>query len=192
MAEASVTRIVAARETRALPPAWVAQPELDDNVPPAITEALVRAYEQAGGEVERVHFPVPATASSSSPARTPTGRRDDARLHRPAARPMKTRLLATVLVALVLLATAAPAGAGPDGQITWAVHTTLVRPTIITSFMVLCALHDGIVKPIPGKPLAPSLAESWTALRGSEASKRSSRVAPSLTGATPGATLAAP
>jgi len=57
MAEASVTRIVAARETRALPPAWVAQPELDDNVPPAITEALVRAYEQAGGEVERVHFP---------------------------------------------------------------------------------------------------------------------------------------
>jgi len=57
MAEASVTRIVAAREARALPPAWVAQPELDDNVPPAITEALVRAYQQAGGEIERVHFP---------------------------------------------------------------------------------------------------------------------------------------
>ena len=56
MAEASVTRIVAAREARALPPAWVAQPELDDNVPPAITEALVRAYQQAGGEIERVHF----------------------------------------------------------------------------------------------------------------------------------------
>jgi len=29
--------------------------------------------------------------------------------------------------------------------------------------MVLYALHDGIVKPMPGKPLAPSLAESWTA-----------------------------
>ena len=57
MAEASVTRIVTARETRALPPAWVAQPELDDNVPPAITEALVRAYQQAGGDIERVHFP---------------------------------------------------------------------------------------------------------------------------------------
>jgi len=56
MAEASVTRIVTAGETRALPPAWVAQPELDDNVPPAITEALVRAYQQAGGEIERVHF----------------------------------------------------------------------------------------------------------------------------------------
>ena len=35
----------------------MAQPELDDNVPPAITEALVRAWQQAGGEIERVHFP---------------------------------------------------------------------------------------------------------------------------------------
>ena len=57
MAEASVTRIVESGEARALPPAWVAQPELDDNVPPAITEALVRAWQQAGGEIERVHFP---------------------------------------------------------------------------------------------------------------------------------------
>ena len=57
MAEASVTRVVEAREARALPPAWVAQPELDDNVPPAITEAFVRAYQQAGGDLERVHFP---------------------------------------------------------------------------------------------------------------------------------------
>ena len=57
MAEASVTRIVAAREARALPPVWVAQPELDDNVPAAITEAFVQAYQQAGGSVERVHFP---------------------------------------------------------------------------------------------------------------------------------------
>ncbi|PYM94328.1 MAG: hypothetical protein DME04_08655 [Candidatus Rokuibacteriota bacterium] len=57
MAAASVTRIVESGEARALPPAWVAQPELDDNVPPAITEALVRAWQQAGGEIERVHFP---------------------------------------------------------------------------------------------------------------------------------------
>jgi acetyl esterase/lipase len=57
MAEASVTRVVEAREARALPPAWIAHPELDDNVPAAITEALVRAYQQAGGELERVHFP---------------------------------------------------------------------------------------------------------------------------------------
>jgi acetyl esterase len=57
MAEASVTRIVAAREAQALPPVWVAQAELDDNVPAAITEAFVQAYQQAGGSVERVHFP---------------------------------------------------------------------------------------------------------------------------------------
>jgi acetyl esterase/lipase len=57
MADASVTRIVGAGQARALPPVWVAQPELDDNVPAAITEALVRAYAGAGGHIERVHFP---------------------------------------------------------------------------------------------------------------------------------------
>ena len=57
MEDASVTRIVGAGQARALPPLWVAQPELDDNVPAAITEALVRAYASAGGPIERAHFP---------------------------------------------------------------------------------------------------------------------------------------
>jgi acetyl esterase/lipase len=57
MHAASVTRIVTARETRALPPVWLAQPELDDNVPAAIPEAFVQAYHAAGGALERVHFP---------------------------------------------------------------------------------------------------------------------------------------
>jgi acetyl esterase/lipase len=57
MAEASVTRVVTAGEARALPPAWVAQPDLDDNVPAAVTEAFVAAYRQAGGRVEHTHFP---------------------------------------------------------------------------------------------------------------------------------------
>jgi len=57
MADASVTRVVTAHEARALPPVWLAQPELDDNVPTAIPDAFVRAYHQAGGTVERVHFP---------------------------------------------------------------------------------------------------------------------------------------
>jgi len=56
MAAASVTRVVSAGEARALPPAWVAQPELDDNVPAAITEALLVAYRRAGGQIERTHF----------------------------------------------------------------------------------------------------------------------------------------
>jgi MarR-like DNA-binding transcriptional regulator SgrR of sgrS sRNA len=29
-------------------------------------------------------------------------------------------------------------------------------------FMFLYALHDALVKPMPGNPLAPSLAESWS------------------------------
>jgi peptide/nickel transport system substrate-binding protein len=34
---------------------------------------------------------------------------------------------------------------------------------IITPYMLLYALHDAMVKPMPGKSLAPSLTESWSA-----------------------------
>jgi peptide/nickel transport system substrate-binding protein len=60
--------------------------------------------------------------------------------------------------------------AAPDGQLTWGSHVSLA-PTwfdpaetsgIITPYMVLYALHDALVKPMPGKSLAPSLAESWS------------------------------
>ena len=57
MAAASVTGVIDGGRARALPPAWIAQPEMDDNVPAAITDALVRAYEKAGGRIERVRFP---------------------------------------------------------------------------------------------------------------------------------------
>jgi peptide/nickel transport system substrate-binding protein len=33
---------------------------------------------------------------------------------------------------------------------------------VITPFMILYALHDAMVKPMPGDPMAPSLAESWS------------------------------
>ena len=63
------------------------------------------------------------------------------------------------------------AAAGPQGQLTWGVHISLAptwfdpaeTPGIITPFMVLYALHDAMVKPMPGNPMAPSLAESWSA-----------------------------
>ena len=52
---------------------------------------------------------------------------------------------------------------------TWGVHTTLVpayfdpAETLAgTTFMVLYGLHDALVKPMPGKSVAPSLAESWS------------------------------
>jgi acetyl esterase/lipase len=57
MAAASVTGVVERKQARALPPVWVAQPEMDDNVPATITDALVGAYEKAGGRIERVRFP---------------------------------------------------------------------------------------------------------------------------------------
>ena len=76
-----------------------------------------------------------------------------------------------VLVALVLACAVAAPAAGPEGQMTWAVHVSLAptwfdpaeTPGIITPFMFLYALHDALVKPMPGNPMAPSLAESWSA-----------------------------
>ena len=75
----------------------------------------------------------------------------------------------TLAVALAGTA-AAPVAAQPAGQMTWAVHVSLAptwfdpaeTPGIITPFMVLYALHDALVKPMPGNAMAPSLAESWT------------------------------
>src|ERR1700720_2623822 len=78
--------------------------------------------------------------------------------------------------ASVGLATAGAAGrlasaAGTDGQLTWAVHVSLAPiwfdpadvSGIITPFMVLYALHDAMVKLMPGQSPAPSLAEAWSA-----------------------------
>ncbi|HET8576921.1 MAG TPA: ABC transporter substrate-binding protein [Methylomirabilota bacterium] len=82
----------------------------------------------------------------------------------------KTWVLGLVgLVSLGLSATA-PAEAAPEGTITWGVHVTLVSrwldpaetEALITPFMVLYALHDALVKPMPAGLNTPSLAESWT------------------------------
>src|SRR5437899_3906855 len=85
--------------------------------------------------------------------------------------PTRRDLLALSAFGLIAGAPIASQAAGPEGQLTWGVHTTLAptwfdpaeTPGIITPFMVLYALHDALVKPMPGQPLAPSLAESWSA-----------------------------
>jgi peptide/nickel transport system substrate-binding protein len=77
------------------------------------------------------------------------------------------------LALVLLLAAGAPALAAPEGEMTWAIHVSLApswfdpaeTPSVITPFMMLYALHDALVKPMPGNPMAPSLAESWTASR---------------------------
>jgi peptide/nickel transport system substrate-binding protein len=81
-----------------------------------------------------------------------------------------TRLHTILRVALLLALIASPAVAAPEGQLTWAVHVSLApawfdpgeTAGIITPFMFLYAIHDALVKSMPGNPLAPSLAESWT------------------------------
>jgi peptide/nickel transport system substrate-binding protein len=59
--------------------------------------------------------------------------------------------------------------AQPQGKMTWAIHFT-IAPTFfepadnngITSFLFLYAIHDALVKPMPGNQRTPSLAESWS------------------------------
>src|SRR5213594_3623465 len=83
---------------------------------------------------------------------------------------MRPLLPVTVLVLLISAAAAVPAAAAPDGQVTWGVHISLAptwfdpaeTPGIVTPFMVLYGLHDAMLKALPGNPLAPALAESWT------------------------------
>ena len=79
-------------------------------------------------------------------------------------------LVTTALVLLIVALGVTPGVATPDGQMTWALHFSLA-PTwfdpaetsgIITPYVVLYALHDAMVKPLPGNPMAPALAESWT------------------------------
>jgi peptide/nickel transport system substrate-binding protein len=79
-------------------------------------------------------------------------------------------LFALVLLVVALTLPWPAAAAGPEGQLTWGVHITLAptwfdpaeAPGIITPFMVYYALHDAMVKAMPGQPTAPSLAESWS------------------------------
>jgi len=78
--------------------------------------------------------------------------------------------LAVVALALVTLGSGAPAAAAPEGTLTIGLHVTLVSrwldpgetEALITPFMVLYALHDALVKPMPGGLNTPGLAESWT------------------------------
>jgi peptide/nickel transport system substrate-binding protein len=80
-----------------------------------------------------------------------------------------------VVLALVLCATLAPAEpaaaqAKPEGEMRWALYVTLATQWldpaevigVLTPFWVLYALHDAVVKPMPGNHLTPSLAESWS------------------------------
>jgi hypothetical protein len=58
----------------------------------------------------------------------------------------------------------------PGGQLTIAFDTSIAptfldpaeTPGIATPFVFLYALHDALIKPLPGNDMAPCLVESWT------------------------------
>jgi peptide/nickel transport system substrate-binding protein len=84
--------------------------------------------------------------------------------------PLASRALVVLLMLLPFFGGARPATAAPEGTMTWGVHITLAprwldpaeTEGIITPFMVLYALHDALVKPMPPGINTPSLAESWS------------------------------
>jgi peptide/nickel transport system substrate-binding protein len=74
------------------------------------------------------------------------------------------------VVTLVLMGQEVAAQNVPSGQLTIAFDTTIAptyldpaeTPGIATPFTFLYALHDALIKPLPGNNMAPCLAESWT------------------------------
>src|SRR6266849_115063 len=83
-------------------------------------------------------------------------------------------LALAITLACALLAGALPrltaAQTKPEGEMRWALYVTLSPVWFdpaevsgqLTPFWVLYAIHDALVKPMPGNMLSPSLAESWT------------------------------
>jgi peptide/nickel transport system substrate-binding protein len=85
---------------------------------------------------------------------------------------MHRAVLAGLMVGIVVAVVGvADAGQRPaEGQLTLGLSFT-IAPTyldpseatqVMASAFFLYALHDALLKPVPGNPLAPALAESWT------------------------------
>ncbi len=84
------------------------------------------------------------------------------------------RLALSLILALAVAGATVPrdahAQAKPEGDFRFAVYVTIapawLDPAevvgVLTPFWVMYALHDALVKPMPGNHLTPSLAESWT------------------------------
>ena len=75
-----------------------------------------------------------------------------------------------IIGALLVPAAVSARGAEPAGEVTVSFHVTLAptwldpstAPPQITPFGVLYAIHDALVRPLPGQKMGSSLAESWT------------------------------
>src|SRR5438874_1014706 len=79
-------------------------------------------------------------------------------------------VLGPILCAVLWLGGAAAVAAAPEGTLTIGMHFTPVPrwldpaegESTITPYLLLYALHDGLLKPMPGVGSGPSLAESWS------------------------------
>ena len=82
----------------------------------------------------------------------------------------RRELLALTALGVVSGAPGAAPAAAPAGELTWAMYVSLApawfdpadTSGVILSFILLYALHDAVVKPMPGELYSPSLAQSWT------------------------------
>src|SRR5881296_3524476 len=82
---------------------------------------------------------------------------------------LSRRVLLVSIVVVAMWCSAVGAQAQPDGQLTVAFDASIAptfldpaeTPGIGTPFVFLYAMHDALMKPLPGNDMAPCLAESW-------------------------------
>src|SRR5688572_16589498 len=89
---------------------------------------------------------------------------------------MLARRIAAVTCLVLLCAllaggfSSAAAQAKPEGEMRWALYVTMSPVWFdpgevvgqLTPFWIIYAMHDALVKAMPGNLMSPSLAESWT------------------------------
>src|SRR5574341_291279 len=85
---------------------------------------------------------------------------------------MKCRvaLFVGILVCTIGLIQNLQAQSKPAGELVYAMHVTIApswfdpaeTPAQITPFGILYAIHDAVVRPLPGERMGPALAESWS------------------------------
>src|SRR5437899_1434796 len=83
---------------------------------------------------------------------------------------MRTRPLVLILLVLLVFVPLSAAAAPPPDTLVIGLHVILATrwldpgetEALITPFMMLYAIHDALTKPMPGKLITPSLAESWS------------------------------
>src|SRR5262245_63658226 len=82
---------------------------------------------------------------------------------------LRLSIVGLAVFAVVLSVGLAHGQGQPDGQLTVAFDASIApsfldpaeNTGLATPFVFLYALHDALIKPLPGNNMAPSLAESW-------------------------------